>query len=109
MRFLLLVIHDDTFTPPAHLEEEAVKWVDEVDRQKKRVLGERLVPATKAKVIQVRNGETIVTDGPWHSDANQIDGFDILECDNVQDAIEVAAKHPMAKIGMIEIREFWED
>ena len=47
------------------------------------------------------------TDGPFTESKEAIVGFDILECDSPGEAIEIAAKHPMARAGRIEIRAFW--
>jgi hypothetical protein len=47
------------------------------------------------------------TDGPFTKSEEAIIGFDILECDSLQESIEIAAKHPMAPAGRIEVRAFW--
>jgi hypothetical protein len=50
----------------------------------------------------------MVTDGPFAETKEQIAGFDVLECADLDEALEVAAKHPMAKFGMLELRPFWD-
>jgi hypothetical protein len=51
----------------------------------------------------------LVTDGPFAETKEWIAGFDILECANLDEAIDIAAKHPMARFGRIEIRPFWPE
>ena len=60
-------------------------------------------PAT-AKTVRVRDGETLVTDGPFAETKEQIGGFVLIECADLDEAIEIAAKHPAATYGTIEIR-----
>ena len=52
-------------------------------------------------------GRPPVTDGPFAETKDLIAGFDILECADLDEAIDVASKHPMAWAGMIELRPFW--
>ena len=54
-----------------------------------------------------RGTELLVTDGPFAETKEQIAGFDVLECADLDEALEVGAKHPMAKFGMLELRPFW--
>ena len=71
------------------------------------MLGERLRPVSDARLVRVRNGEVLVTDGAFTESKEWIAGFDVLECDSMDEAIAIAAKHPMARRGRIEVREFW--
>jgi hypothetical protein len=84
-------------------------WVDEMDGRGIRILGERLRPTSDATTVRVRNGEVLLIDGPFAETKEVICGFDIVECVDLDQAIEVAAKHPMARFGRIEIRPFWQD
>jgi hypothetical protein len=56
----------------------------------------------------VREGEVLVSDGPFAETKEQIGGFDILDCADLDEAIEVASKHPAASFGTLELRPFWE-
>lgn len=71
------------------------------------VEGSRLRPVEDATTVRVRDGATVVTEGPANAATAQIAGFDILECADLAEAIEVASKHPMARFGRIELRAFW--
>jgi hypothetical protein len=57
-----------------------------------------------ARTIRRRNGKVIVTDGPFAETKEWIAGFDLLECANLDEAIEVASQHPMARFGRLELR-----
>jgi hypothetical protein len=72
-----------------------------------RLTGDRLRPPSDATTVRVRDGETLVTDGPFVETKEYVGGFDIIDCANLDEAIEVASKHPIAKFGMIELRPFW--
>jgi hypothetical protein len=61
------------------------------------------VPST-AKIVQVRDGETIVTDGPFAETREQLGGFFLVECENLDEAIELAALVPVAEQASVEIR-----
>ena len=84
-------------------------WVSEMDGRGVRVQGERAGAAcTDATTIRVRGGEVVIADGPFAETKEQIAGFDILECADLDEAIEVAAKHPVARFGSLELRPFAE-
>ena len=62
-----------------------------------------------ATTVRVRGGEVVIADGPFAETKEQIGGYDILECADLDEAIEVASKHPVARFGMLEVRPFAED
>jgi hypothetical protein len=82
-------------------------WVEEMDGRKIRQLGEMLAPTSDATTVRVRGGKTLLVDGPFAETKEQICGFDIIECADLDEAIDVASKHPMAWAGKIEVRPFW--
>ena len=108
MRYMLLICTD----PDApDVDESAVpdidEWVEEMDGRNIRQLGDVLAPPADATTVKVRAGKVLLTDGPFAETKEQICGFDIIECDDLDAAIDVASKHPMAWNGMIEVRPFW--
>jgi hypothetical protein len=107
MRFLIFVCTDGPFHPTATLGEDTDTWVDTNDARGVRLMGDRLDPQSAAKAVRVRDGELLVTDGPFLETKEALGGFDVLECRDMDEAIEVAAAHPIAKLGVIEIRPFW--
>ena len=66
--------------------------------------GNELQPATTATTVRVRNGETMVTDGPFAETKETLGGYYLLECDSLDDAVDLAAKIPGARHGSIEVR-----
>jgi hypothetical protein len=84
-------------------------WVQEMDARGVRKFGSRLRPVSDATTVHVRGGEVLLSDGPFAETKEQIGGFDLLECEDLDEAIEVASKHPGAKFGTIEVRPLWED
>lgn len=107
MRFLMFVASDSEPDPEREAPGEVETWVDTNDRSGTRIMGERLRPAGQAKTVRVRGGKVLVTDGPFAEAKEVIVGFDILECADMDEAITVAAAHPMARAGRLELRAFW--
>jgi hypothetical protein len=112
MRYMMLVCVDPTIELPA--EERAVigpntqTWVDEMDGRGVRVMGEQLAGGADATTVRIRGGEVVVADGPFAETKELIAGFDILDCADLDEAIEVAGKHPVARFGSLELRAFME-
>lgn len=109
MRYMLLICYDESFSPPETIGAETEAWVEEMDRRGVRKAGDRLRPASDATTVRVREDRAMLTDGPFAETKEQIAGFDLIECADLDEAIEVASRHPMAKVGMIEVRPFWEE
>jgi len=110
MKFLMLVCIDPENVPaPDDAAPSIDSWVSEMDGKGIRITGNRTREASDATTVRVRNREVLLTDGPYAETREQMAGFDILECADLDEAIEVASKHPMAWAGMIELRPFWPD
>ncbi|SNT46266.1 Uncharacterized conserved protein [Asanoa hainanensis] len=84
-------------------------WVSEMDARGARLDGNRVRPASDATTVRVRNGEVVVFDGPYAETKEQIAGFDIIEAANLDEAIEIASKHEMAWMGMVDVRPYWTE
>ena len=109
MKYMMFVVTDSQ--PDTEQDESDVElWVDELDASGKRIIGEVLQPPSASRIVRVRDGKRYVTDGPFAESKEWICGFDILECENLDEAIEIAARHPMARNGQLELRPFmvWE-
>ena len=112
MRYLLFVCMDEELVTPESVKDmprDTMAWVEEMDGRGVRVQGNRLANLPTATTVRVREGEAVLADGPFAETKEYIAGYDILECADLDEAIEVAGKHPVAKIGAIEVRPFWED
>ena len=106
MKYLMLVCAEGPITgEPGSLD--AQPWVDEMDRRGVRVIGNRVRPPSDATTVRVRESEVLVTDGPYVETKEFMGGFDIIDCADLDEAIEIASKHPIARVGMIELRPFW--
>jgi hypothetical protein len=79
-------------------------WLDEMLARGVTLHGDRLRDASDATTVQVRDRELLVSDGPFAETKEQIAGYDVIECTDLDEAIEVAAKHPTAWLGTIEVR-----
>ena len=110
MRYMLLICDDPSAeaVPGEGLGAKTEAWVQEMDGRGVRKAGDRLRPASDATTVRVRGDEVLLSDGPFAETKEQIAGYDLIECADLDEAIEVASKHPMAKHGLIEVRPFWE-
>jgi hypothetical protein len=104
---MFFIAYDTEPDSQPELPGEAEAWVNEGARRGIRKLGNRLRPIEDATTVRVRSGDLLVTDGPFTESKEWIAGFDIVECDNLDEAIDFASRHPMARAGRIEIRPFW--
>jgi len=105
MKYLLLVCGDESLLA-TQAPEPVEPWVQEMDGRGVRLEGDRLHPESDATTVS-ESGRLIV-DGPFAETKEQIAGYDVIDCANLDEAIQVAAKHPMAKVGAIEVRPFWQ-
>ena len=114
MKYLLLVCWDaermnaqaepdPTDTP----EEESFPWLEDLQARGIWVTGDQLAPPRRARSVRVRDGTPIVTDGPFTETKEAVGGFDLIECGSLEEALEIAAGHPVAQIGTIEVRPLW--
>jgi hypothetical protein len=112
MRYLMLVCSDETVDlsteEKATIGPAAEAWMKEMDERRVRLQGHELASVQDATTIRVRAGEVLVADGPFAETKEQVAGFDILECADLDEAMEIAAKHPVARFGALELRPFAE-
>jgi hypothetical protein len=84
-------------------------WLKDVDGRGVRLTGSQLRPVSDATTVRTRGGDVLVADGPFAETKEQIAGFDIIECADLDEAIDVASRHPVARFGSIEVRPFWTE
>lgn len=108
-KYLLLITTDTTV--PASEEDRAQApdvsaWVQRLQDSGSYVIGDPLVPAAQAATVRVRGGKVHRTEGPFAEANEVIVGLDIVECAGLEEAVEVAAGHPMAWNHAVEVRAF---
>jgi hypothetical protein len=108
MKYLLMICTDGP-VEASGAELDPGPWVEENDRRGVRLFGDRLRPAEDATTVRVRNGDVLLTDGPFTETKEQLGGIDVIDCADLDEAIAVASRHPMARFGMIEVRPFWTE
>ena len=116
MKFILLVCWDaknmDAQTEPDSntketSEDEGFPWLDDLRARGRWIIGDQLAPPRRARSVRVRDGRPIVTDGPFVETKEAVGGFDIIECGSLEEAVEIASRHPVAQTGTIEVRPLW--
>jgi hypothetical protein len=113
MKYLMLVCRDgeDSAMAPTQADRDGApdvaQWWQAANDAGRYVMGDRLRPAAEAMSVRVRGGELLVTQGPFTEASELVAGFDVLECDSMQQAVEIASGHAMAHAGVIELRAMW--
>jgi hypothetical protein len=114
MRYLLMIALEEsasTRTPEEEGEQmqpEYAAFMKDIAERGVLLGGERLRLTSDATTVRVRNGETLTTDGPFAETKEQLAGYFLVDCKDLDEAIEVAAQIPGAKDGSIEVRPIWE-
>jgi hypothetical protein len=112
MRYMLIHYIDaailDAEDDGEALEEdrEIEAWDKEMEARGILVGGGVLRAPRSTTTLRVRNGELLVTDGPFAETKEQIAGYSVLECADLDQAIEVSARHPTARFGTFELRPY---
>jgi len=114
MRYLLLIASDETRyakmseAEAAAMMEEYAAFNAAIEAEGAKVLASRLRPTSEATTVRVRDGDLLVTDGPFAETKEQLGGFYLIEADDLDDAIRWARRLPSARWGAVEIRPLWE-
>jgi hypothetical protein len=104
MQYLLLMAAVPD-APPAPVDlSPPTGWITEMQRRGVDRGGARLRPPAEAVTVRVRDGVTRTTDGPFAELREQVAGYGLIEAEHLDDAIEIAAAHPAARLGAVEIR-----
>ncbi len=110
MQYTLLIYADETAgaAAPPEAQQQMIDeyWAYEAwlaDRGIKRA-GEALLDTSQATTVRVRDDDNLTTDGPFAETKEQLGGFYLVECDNLDDALEAARQCPGSKYGSVEVR-----
>lgn len=107
MRYLLLISADEELaerTNSAAGFDSFRSWLADLQRRGVLRAHEGLHPSRAATTVRVRDGEVLLTDGPFIEGKEQIGGLALVDCADLDEAIEIAAGHPATAIGQVEIR-----
>jgi hypothetical protein len=110
MKYLLLIYNDERQEqnfPPEKMGELMQRYgalSADLEKRKMMLAGEPLEPTSTATTVRVRNGRTMVTDGPFAETKEQLGGFYMIDAKNIDEALEVAARIPGAEYGCVEVR-----
>jgi hypothetical protein len=107
VRYLLMICGDESQIPdPASSDPLHGCGGWSKDMQERGILRDSvgLHSPSDATTVRVRDGEVLIVDGPFAETKDQIGGFSLIECADLDEAVEIASRHPAAMYGMIEIR-----
>ena len=113
-KFALLIYTDESQAATASEEDQAqvtkeyTEYTAAITSEGINKGGEALQPTATAKSVQVRDGERMVSDGPFAETNEQLGGFYLVECATEEQAIDAAARLPGSKWGTVEVRPVWE-
>ena len=114
MKYLCMVyfeektLHALTQSEDAALTAESLAYDEELRRSDHFVVAEALQPVETATTMRIRNGKMSTTDGPFAETKEQLGGFILIEARDLNEAIQLAARIPLARLGTIEVRPIME-
>jgi hypothetical protein len=114
MRYLCLicaekVMEDMTERDAAQHFEEYAELTESLKESGRFISANRLKPSASAVTVRVRNGKVSTTDGPFAETKEQLGGYYLIEARDLNEAIQIAAEIPGAKIGCVEVRPVADD
>ena len=113
MKYLLLMYADESIGSNYSQEElQAARktWAEfrrEISASGVLISNNGVAPDTSATTVRVRNDKTMITDGPFAETHEQLGGYFLVDCKDLDEAIRWAEKIPTAKYGSIEVRPLW--
>ncbi len=105
MRYLLLIRGAESAA--AHADDGCFGWSERMAERGVLQGGGGLRPPAEGKAVRIRRRQLLLSDGPFAETKEQVGGFCLIECRDMDEAVEVAAQHPAAGYGTIEVRELW--
>jgi hypothetical protein len=115
MKYLLLMYANEAeaaaHTPPEKYQDAAQIWASmlkEMNAAGVLLSTGGVAPTSNATTVRVRNGKTLTTDGPFAETHEQLGGYFLVECQDLDEAVRWAAKIPTANFGSIEVRPLWQ-
>ena len=107
MKYMLLIYLDEQALSETERQEcyaESTELAHQIHASGQYLAANPLHPTSMATSVRVRNGKRVVTDGPFAETREQLGGYFLIEANNLDEAIAIAARVPMARKGTVEIR-----
>jgi hypothetical protein len=110
MKYMLLICRDEPAWDKLAVPErqqiytETLALSEELTARGRYLGGFPLHPSSSATSIRIRDGKRLVTDGPFAETREQVGGYMVIDVDDLDEAIAVAARIPLARTGTVEIR-----
>ena len=112
MKYLILMYANEAEAPHTQEELQALQpawfaYMQEAQAAGVLVSNGGVAPGANATTVRVRNGKPLITDGPFAETHEQLGGYSVIECKDLDEAIKWAARIPTATYGSIEVRPLW--
>ncbi len=113
MKYACLIYQDEVMLQKMSNQEmgkstaEYKAFQDSLEKSGQLILGQGLQSIRTATTVRVRDGKTLITDGPFAETKEQLGGIFLIEARDLNEAIQVAARIPSARLGSIEVRPVW--
>ncbi len=110
MKFILLIYNDPAALqalPPGDFDSKmrsCLSHADELRHEGRLLESQMLEDATEAKSVRIRKGRVNVVDGPFAEAKEVLGGFNLIEAENIDEAVRMAAEFPWAQTGCVEVR-----
>ena len=114
MRYLCLIYDDESNWGTMSKEQadammgEYFSFTEDIKKNGQHLGGEALQPTETATTVRVRNGKISTTDGPFAETKEQLGGYYLINAKDLNEAIQVAARIPSARLGSVEVRPIME-
>ena len=111
MKYMLLIYSAEnaiTDEERQHCYEESTALTHELNSRGQFISASPLQPVATATTVRVREGKRLVTDGPFAETREHLGGFYLIHAENLDEAISIAARHPGARVGTVEVRPLME-
>ena len=109
MKYLLLIYFDEAWGTLSPAERQAIYWgqmrlSEELTATGQYLGGNPLHPTSTATSVRVRDGKRLLTDGPFAETREQLGGYMLIDVPDLDAAIDIAARGPVAQAGIVEVR-----
>lgn len=109
MKYLLLIYFDEAWEKLSPAERQQIYWgqrqlADQLTANGQYLGGNPLHPVSTATTVRVRDGKRLLTDGPFAETREHLGGYMLIDVGNLDEAIAIAARGPVASVGSVEVR-----